>query len=584
MAESKFLESCKTGKLQKAKAAIASDIDVNCNGGKQHENKTALILASENGHAAIVSLLLENDANVDGVDKYGMTSLHHAAFKGHNEICKILINNGADIDCYDKASLTPLHEAASSGKGGVIKVLLKAGASVVLTDKNNKTALDIATEFNRTTCIKYLKKGVDKHNRKMAKVRFKNEDVKHSEHAHDQHPIHPKKQKQRAETLINLNVSKKNSKVKKTKHKQKTETDKMKAAITQLNLFGEEHESNNALIDQLKEQNQALKFRIKKLQKDKENLKQKLADSSQHKAIAELKEDVEALNATIKDVEEDNDDKEKEIASKDREISKLNQVLLQRKHKFETEKKDIKKQYQDKIKQIEQKYATKIVNTDSDKDKEQKEDMNDGDINDVIDECGDDVQSLKDKLYQVMEIMKNMDEENEELKAEIESLTKKYNKKVDKLMSDYGAVREELSEKGGKLDAVDGGGTSKHQRKSSKILRKNERFQIWMESDVALPQYIQHFHENGYDRIDVVKTLNESDLKKIGISKIGHRRLIMEKIHELINKQHAVNSRSVSSSPPPPIDENDEDEDQDDDEEEEEEEEEDNEDENSDDD
>ena len=31
---------------------------------------------------------------------------------------------------------------------------------------------------------------------------------------------------------------------------------------------------------------------------------------------------------------------------------------------------------------------------------------------------------------------------------------------------------------------------------------------------------MSNFHENDYDRIDVVKTLTESDLKEIGIQKL----------------------------------------------------------------
>ena len=41
----------------------------------------------------IVQLLFENGVEVDGVDKYGMTALHHAAFHGNTDICRLLIEN-----------------------------------------------------------------------------------------------------------------------------------------------------------------------------------------------------------------------------------------------------------------------------------------------------------------------------------------------------------------------------------------------------------------------------------------------------------------------------------------------------------
>merc|ERR1712228_709580 len=138
--------------------------------------------------------------------------------------------------------------------------------------------------------------------------------------------------------------------------------------------------------------------------------------------------------------------------------------------------------------------------------------------------------------YEVMNIMKSVDAENEELKKEIDSLHKQHHKKVDAMMSGYGAVRNELSAKNESNENVQDN-KSKHKRKSSKILRKTARFEKWMNESVALPQYILHFHEHAYDRIDVVKNLDEAELKKIGIHKVGHRRLIMDKIRELIAKK-----------------------------------------------
>ena len=503
MAQSKFLESCRDGKFQKAKSAM-NDIDVNYDGGKQFENKTALILASEHGHAQIVTLLLENNANVDGVDKYGMTALHHAAFKGHNEVCKLLIDGNADIDCYDKASLTPLHEAASAGKGGVIKILLKAGANVVLTDKNNKTALDIAKEFNRTTCIKYLSKGLEKHNKKMAKLRLKesggNKPSKSTGNLSANNINSNTKHQQRAGTVMNLKLHDSNSKKHKKKHI--TETDKMKMAITQLNLFNTASDNNNGEIEQLRSQNQGLQQRVKKLQSDKEKLRKQLIEEQEdNKEVESLRSEVKELQESLKIIEDENDKQDKEIQLKDREINRLNQLLLKSKHKFEREQE--KKEEEERKKKNEKKYSQ----------------MNDDDINGIINECDDDLDKLKEKLYEIMEIMKTVDAENEELKQEIDSLNKKHNKKVDALMSDYGAIRNELNDKNDKNDN-ESSNQRKHRRKSSKILRKTARFQKWIENDVALPQYLPNFHDNDYDRIDVVKTLTESDLKEIGITKV----------------------------------------------------------------
>eukprot|EP01083_Nonionella_stella_P246909 856694_1 len=575
MAEVKFLESCKTGKLGKVKTAINNEIDINCTPPRQYEGKTALILACEHGHDRVVTHLLSCGANVDGIDKYGMTALHHAAFKGHNNICQILIHNDADIDCYDKASLTPLHEAASSGKGGVIKVLLKAGASVVLTDKNGKTSLDIAKEFNRTTCIKYLTKGFEKHNKRMAKLKIKHLKPSKSQEQKDNSKSAPdihnnsnnnsykhKKHNKRAVSQY-IGGSQKGNK----KSKRLTDTEKMSNFATQLNLFGDNNDQ--AEIDKLNQQLFGLKDRVKKLQNDKEKLNTKMANyMEENKEVNELRQELDMLKESIKIIGDENEKQDKDIQIKDREIQKLSQQILKQKHKFEKEKKDITKKYKDKIKTMEQKYATKVVPDDEEKTNE------DEDINDMIDECGNDIGKLKNKLYKVMEIMKKVDGENEELKVEINELNKKHTKKVDALLNNYTAVRDELSDKGPISPGLDnenvsvGSGTKKkgHKRKNSKILRKVERFVKWIENEVALPQYIDNFHDRGYDRIDVVKTLGESDLKDIGISKVGHRRLFMEKIQELVSKyedkqtlvQLMENSREVTPvDQPQTIEEND---------------------------
>jgi len=324
-----------------------------------------------------------------------------------------------------------------------------------------------------------------------------------------------------------------------------SDTDKMKMAITQLNLFGDDKNEDQELLEQLKAQNMGLQERIKKLQKDKERLKKDMVQHIEgNKELNETKKELEELQESMKLIQDENEKQDKLLAAKDREIAKLNQSILKNKHKFEKEKNHITKEYKDKIMKIEQKYSTKTsLET-------LQNDGDDEDINEIIEECGDDLNKLKNKLYEVMEIMKNVDAENEELKEEINALNKKHNEKLDELMSDYGAVRDQLSSK---IDTNKN--RKKHQRKrSSKILRKMARFEKWMEDDVALPQYIQHFHDNDYDRIDVVRTLKESDLKKIGISKVGHRRLIMEKIQDINEKKEALNLNlySVSENTPDP--------------------------------
>lgn len=55
--------------------------------------KTALQVASHQGHFAVVKLLLQNSAQVNASDKDGDTCLHYAAFGNQPEVNNILVSN-----------------------------------------------------------------------------------------------------------------------------------------------------------------------------------------------------------------------------------------------------------------------------------------------------------------------------------------------------------------------------------------------------------------------------------------------------------------------------------------------------------
>ena len=46
-------------------------------------------------------------------------------------------------------------------------------------------------------------------------------------------------------------------------------------------------------------------------------------------------------------------------------------------------------------------------------------------------------------------------------------------------------------------------------------------------------EYLHLFEENGFDDMDIVATMNDTDLRSIGISKLGHRRKMLMEIEKI---------------------------------------------------
>jgi ankyrin repeat protein len=99
-------------------------------GAGMEQSKNPLFTCSQQGHTALVQLLLSSGAVVDFAMPCGATSLYIACQEGHAEIVQLLVKNGASVDRAVDGGETPLFAACDMGNKVIARALLSAGAIV----------------------------------------------------------------------------------------------------------------------------------------------------------------------------------------------------------------------------------------------------------------------------------------------------------------------------------------------------------------------------------------------------------------------------------------------------------------------
>jgi ankyrin repeat protein len=83
------------------------------------------MVASENGNARMVNLLLEKGIDVNITDNYNNTALSTSVINRKLDIVKLLLEKGADINKANNDDDTPLIHAISFGHVEIVKMLLE---------------------------------------------------------------------------------------------------------------------------------------------------------------------------------------------------------------------------------------------------------------------------------------------------------------------------------------------------------------------------------------------------------------------------------------------------------------------------
>eukprot|EP00731_Ephydatia_muelleri_P014322 Em0008g42a len=94
-----LIEAAAVGWMDEVVKLLDQGADVNATEGKE---KTALMVASYEGHAECVQLLLDRGAQANHQDEDGLTALMVASYGGHVECVNLLLDRGAQVNQQDK--------------------------------------------------------------------------------------------------------------------------------------------------------------------------------------------------------------------------------------------------------------------------------------------------------------------------------------------------------------------------------------------------------------------------------------------------------------------------------------------------
>ena len=122
--------------------------------------ETPLLVLAGTDLTGAARALFDAGGKVDEVDDDGISVLSWAAISNRLNMAHLLIARGADVNHVDKKGMTPLLYAASIdfGDSAMLDLLLKSGARTSARTKEGLTALDLARKYNHGHLLPSLEK------------------------------------------------------------------------------------------------------------------------------------------------------------------------------------------------------------------------------------------------------------------------------------------------------------------------------------------------------------------------------------------------------------------------------------------
>ncbi len=152
-----LLTAARDGNLQTLQSLLSQGQGVDVN-STNSDGITALMIASELGHTAIVRALLAIPTlNINAVAVSNTNALYEAAFGGHAEIVQMLLAAGIQANVQSAGGSTPLIEACCGGHLNIVRQLLEVpGINIHFKTCLGHDALKCARERNHVEIVQAL--------------------------------------------------------------------------------------------------------------------------------------------------------------------------------------------------------------------------------------------------------------------------------------------------------------------------------------------------------------------------------------------------------------------------------------------